>query len=80
MEYDQHPRLKVLRDEEIPPEYRRYIGKERAEEVHRTYANFPPVLVWMSEMYGAVASANPIGPRLKEMLRLRVASLNDCRL
>ena len=80
MENIQVPRLPLLRDNEIAEEHRPYIRPGSGEEVYRTYANYPPVLIWQREMYDAFATFNPAGPVLKEMVRLRVAGLNDCRL
>jgi hypothetical protein len=77
---DQIPRLNILSDEALPEAARLYIAPGADAEIFRTYANFPPFLAWLSRLYAAVDTDNPAGPRVKEMVRLRVATLNDCRL
>src|SRR5438105_7204016 len=70
------PRLRQLRDEELPPQMREMLpGKE---ENIRTFGHQPDIYLGWLKFYDPLRSSGLIDPLTKELARLKIAELNDC--
>jgi AhpD family alkylhydroperoxidase len=70
------PRLRQLRDDELPPELVAMLpGKE---ENVRTFGHQPEIYLRWLKFYDPLRAMTGVEPRTKELARLKIAELNDC--
>lgn len=68
------PRLRPARDDELPEKWR-----HRHDQMTRTFGHNTRLWDLWNAWYRPLIADGAVSARLKEIVRLRVAQLNDCR-
>ncbi len=71
-------RLSLLTDEELDPELRSWLNGTDSDLSLRAYAHAPELLKSFTAFFKPLRFGGRLEPELKELLRLKVAELNDC--
>lgn len=72
------PRLRTLRDEELPERYRALLTGAPSEDVLRVFGHNMKLWEAWQGFYRPIMKDGAVPMRLKELMRLRVARLNEC--
>lgn len=76
------PRLKLLKNEALSPEFRTLVEQSESEGKDatslRVFANRPDMMQGYLQWYFGAHSGGILPLTLKEIVRLRIAQLNDC--
>ena len=77
------PRIRPLREEEVPPESRSHFQRDRAAfgtVLHTTglYAHCPPILSAAKALGGAIEQSGRLGHELRCLLNVKAAALVGC--
>ena len=77
------PRIEPLRIDQVDDEIRHLCEESERQSgtstSTRTYARNPVVVKALNAFRGTLAKEGSIDPALRELVRLKIAALNDCR-
>lgn len=75
-------RIRLLADEELEPEFRDMVDAATAHNqnpaIFRAVGHLPDAFKAFWDFYTPLRLEGLLGPRLKELVRLKIASLNAC--
>ncbi len=72
------PRLRLLTNEELPPEWVARLGPDEQNDILRVFGHNAALFKRWNEFYGPIMRDGAVSMRVKELMRLRIARLNEC--
>lgn len=72
------PRLRLLEDSELPDDARALIAPGQQQDILRTFNHHPELFAQWNGFYKHVMRDGAVSMRVKELMRLRIARLNEC--
>lgn len=74
------PRLRLLPNEELPASWAARLQPDQQNDVLRVFGHNPELFTAWQGFYKHIMRDGAVPMRLKEMMRLRIARLNECVL
>ncbi len=71
-------RIRLLADEEMDPEIRSWLDGSDGDTEVRMFAQTPELLKSFTTFITPLRTGGLLDPELKELVRLKLAELNDC--
>jgi hypothetical protein len=68
--------IRALTDDELPQHYR----SRPASDIQRVFGHNAPLFDAWNGFYRNIMRDGTVAMRIKELMRLRIAQLNECRL
>ncbi len=72
------PRLRLLDDEELPAAWRERMTPGQQNDILRTFGHHAEMFDRWNEFYRPIMRDGSVTMRIKELMRLRIARLNEC--
>ena len=72
------PRLRLLPNEELPPAWAERLGPEEQNDILRIFGHHPELFARWNDFYRPIMRDGAVPMRVKELMRLRIARLNEC--
>jgi hypothetical protein len=72
------PRLRLLDDHELPEAMQKRLQPGEQNDILRTFGHHPDLFTAWNGFYRNIMVDGAVPVRLKEMMRLRIARLNEC--
>lgn len=73
-----HPRLRLLSNEELPEVVASRLAPDQQSDVTRVFNHHPELFSAWNGFYKHIMADGAVPVRVKEMMRLRIARLNEC--
>ena len=74
------PRLHLLTNEELPPTWAARLRPDEQQDVLRIFGHHPELFTAWQTFYRPIMADGAVPMRVKELMRLRIAQLNECTL
>ena len=74
------PRLYLLTNEELPPTWAARLRPDEQQDVLRIFGHHPELFTAWQTFYRPIMADGAVPMRVKELMRLRIAQLNECTL
>ncbi|MHB8573839.1 MAG: carboxymuconolactone decarboxylase family protein [Dehalococcoidia bacterium] len=74
------PRLRLLPNDELPPSWAARLQPDAQQDVVRLFGHHPELFTAWQAFYGPLMRDGAVPMRVKELMRLRIAQLNECQL
>lgn len=72
------PRLRLLSNEELPPGWAARLRADEQNDILRVFGHNAELFKRWNEFYGPIMRDGAVPMRVKELMRLRIARLNEC--
>lgn len=72
------PRLRLLPNAELPPAWTEQLGAEEQNDILRLFGHNSELFSAWNGFYKHIMRDGTVPMRIKEMMRLRIARLNEC--
>lgn len=72
------PRLRLLSNEELPPSWAARLGPDEQNDILRIFGHHPDLFKRWNDFYRTIMQDGAVSMRVKELMRLRIAQLNEC--
>lgn len=72
------PRLRLLPNAELPPAWAERLGEDEQSDILRLFGHNAELFAAWNGFYGHIMRDGAVPMRVKEMMRLRIARLNEC--
>ena len=74
------PRLRLLTNEELPTSWAARLAPDEQQDILRIFGHNPELYSAWNGFYKHIMRDGDVPMRTKELMRLRIAQLNECRL
>ena len=74
------PRLRLLPNDELPPSWAERLAPGEQNDILRLFGHNPELFTAWNGFYRLIMRDGAVPMRVKELMRLRIASLNECVL
>lgn len=74
------PRLRLLSNSELPESWAARLGPNEQNDVLRVFGHNPELFTAWNSFYRPIMQDGAVTMRVKELMRLRIAQLNECDL
>jgi hypothetical protein len=74
------PRLRLLPNDELPPSWAARLAPEEQNDILRTFGHNSELFTAWNGFYRLIMRDGAVSMRVKELMRLRIARLNECVL
>ncbi len=74
------PRLRLLGNEELPPSWAARLRPDEQQDILRIFGHHPGLFTAWQGFYRLIMADGAVPMRVKELMRLRIAQLNECDL
>ena len=74
------PRLRLLPNDELPPSWAARLAPDEQNDVLRIFGHNAELFTAWNSFYKLVMRDGAVPMRVKELMRLRIARLNECVL
>ncbi len=74
------PRLRLLTNEELPPTWAARLEPDEQNDVLRIFGHNAELFTAWNSFYTLIMRDGAVPMRVKELMRLRIARLNECVL
>ena len=75
------PRLRLLTNEELPPTWAARLAPDQQNDILRIFGHHPELFTQWNNFYDKhIMRDGAVPMRVKELMRLRIAQLNECDL
>ena len=76
----QEPRLRLLTNDELPPNVAARLQPGQQNDIARIFYHHPELLGRWNDFYKMIMRDGAVPMRVKELMRLRIARLNECQV
>ena len=74
------PRLRLLTNEELPPTWAARLQPDEQNDILRVFGHHAELYTRWNDFYKLIMRDGAVPMRTKELMRLRIARLNECVL
>lgn len=74
------PRLRLLTNKQLPPSWAARLRPDEENDILRTFGHNPQLFAAWQQFYRPIMDDGCVAMRTKELMRLRIAQLNECDL
>ena len=74
------PRLRLLPNDELPPSWAARLAPEEQNDILRLFGHNAELFTAWNGFYRLIMRDGAVAMRVKELMRLRIARLNECVL